>query len=127
MRRYINYPYNYLEPPWHYSQLEEQQGYVNHNPPRTYLTAQEIEGGYAEDYQEINLPHGVPQEVVSQDRYEIIPLPKMVYENFVPLIATRRIVCRQSRPERVSAEPTYPTSSLITSKLPQVDEMTYQI
>ena len=46
----------------------------------------------------------------------------MVYQNFVPLIATRRIVCRQSRPERVSAEMSYPHS-----KLAQVDEMTYQI
>lgn len=52
----------------------------------------------------------------------------MVYENFVPLIATRRIVCRQSRPDRVSGEPNYPLpSSLMTSKLAQVDEMTYQI
>lgn len=119
---YINYPYNYLEPPWHYSNQEEQQGYVNHNPPRTHLTANDIEGGFDEDYNEINLPHGVPQEAISQDRYEIIPLPKMVYQNFVPLVATRRIVCRQSRPERVSAEISYPHS-----KLAQVDEMTYQI
>jgi hypothetical protein len=33
----------------------------------------------------------------------------MVYENFVPFIATRRVVCRQQRLER------------------QVDEMTYKI
>jgi hypothetical protein len=46
----------------------------------------------------------------------------MVYENFVPLIATRKIVCRQRKTERVSGEP----SSIFTSKLPQVEEMTYK-
>jgi len=46
----------------------------------------------------------------------------MVYENFVPLIATRRIVCRQNRPHRVSAEPSF----TMASQLPQVDEMTYK-
>ena len=120
---YINYPYNYLERPWHFSPLEEQQGYVNLNPPRSYLTAQDIQSNLVDDLNEIQLPHGVPQEAVSQDRYEFIPLPKMVYENFVPLIATRRIVCRQPRPAHVSAEPSFHN----TSKLPQVDEMTLQI
>jgi hypothetical protein len=124
---YINYPYNYLEPPWHYSPLEEQQGYVNLNPPRTHLTAQDIESNYADNFDEIQLPPGVPQEVVSQDRYELIPLPKMVYENFVPLIATRRIVCRQQKPERVSGEPSFQQTSLIAAQLPQIDEMTFKI
>ncbi len=73
------------------------------------------------------MPHGVPQEIVSQDRYEIIPLPKMVYESFVPLIATRRIVCRQQKPERVSAQPSFYQSSTMASQLPQVDEMTFKI
>lgn len=123
---YINYPYNYLEPPWHYSPLEEQQGYVNLNPPRTHLTAQDLELNQIDD--EIQLPHGVPQEIVSQDRYEIIPLPKMVYENFVPLIATRRIVCRQRKTEHVvSGDSSFQQSSVITSTLPQVDEMTFKI
>lgn len=49
----------------------------------------------------------------------------MVYENFVPLIATRRIVCRQQKTERVSGEPTFQQSSSIASKLPQVEEMTF--
>jgi hypothetical protein len=124
---YINYPYNYLEPPWHYSPLEEQQGYVNLNPPRTHLTAQDIESNFVDNFDEIQLPPGVPQEVISQDRYEVIPLPKMVYENFVPLIATRRIVCRQQKSERVSAQPSFHQSSIIASKLPQVDEMTFKI
>jgi len=123
---YINYPYNYIEPPWHYSSLEEQQGYVNLNPPRTHLTAQDIESNLVDDLNEIQLPHGVPQEIVSQDRYEFIPLPKMVYENFVPLIATRRIVCRQRKPERVSGEPSFQQSFMMTSQLPQVDEMTFK-
>jgi ribosome-associated toxin RatA of RatAB toxin-antitoxin module len=106
---YINYPYNYLEPSWHFSPLEEQQGYVNLNPPRTHLTAQDIQSNIADNFDEIQLPPGIPQEVISQDHYELISRSKMVYENFVPFIATRRVVCRQQRLER------------------QVDEMTYKI
>ena len=116
---YINYPYNYLEPPWHFSPLEQQQGYVNLNPPRSYLTAKDIELNQIDDFNEIELPHGVPQQSISEDRYEIIPLPKMLYQNFVPLIATRKIVCHQSK----STQPT----SVMTSQLPQVDEMTFQV
>lgn len=126
---YIRYPYNYLEPPWHYSPLEEQQGYVNLNPPRTYLTAQDIELNTYDDSSEFQLPHGVPQEAISQDRYELVPLPKMVYENFVPLIATRRIVCRRQTADRVAGEPSFQqfqNSSSMTSKLPEVEEMTYK-
>lgn len=118
---YINYPYNYIEPPWHFSSLEEQQGYVNLNPPRTYLTAADLEANF-DDSNEIQLPAGVPQEVVSQDRYEFIPLPKMVYDNYVPLIATRKIVCRQQKSERVSSE----HSSLFASKLPEINETSFQ-
>jgi hypothetical protein len=76
---------------------------------------------------EIQLPPGVPQEVISQDHYELIPLSKMVYGNFVPLIAIRRIICRQQKPERVSTQPSFHQSSIIASKLPQVDEMTFKI
>jgi hypothetical protein len=125
---YINYPYNYLEPPWHYSPQEEQQGYVNLNPPRTHLTSQDIENNI-DDSNEIQLPHGVPQEIISQDRYEIIPLPKMVYEHFVPLIATRRIVCRQQKSDRVNAESSFhqvQDSSIMASQLPGVEEMSYK-
>ena len=78
---------------------------------------------------EIQLPHGVPQEIISQDRYEVIPLPKMVYENFVPLIATRRIVCRQQKSDRVSSEPSFhqiQNPSGMVSQLPGVDEMTFR-
>jgi len=50
----------------------------------------------------------------------------MVYEHFVPLIATRRIVCRQRKPERVSGEPSFQQSFMMASQLPQVDEMTFK-
>lgn len=127
---YINYPYNYLEPPWHYTDMEEQQGYVNHHPPRSHLTAQEIESNTGDDPSEIQLPAGVPQEPISQDRYELIPLPKMVYENYVPLIATRRIVYRRPPSGRPSTDSSFQhmhnSSSLTASKLPEVDEMTYK-
>ena len=126
---YINYPYNYLEPPWHFSSLEEQQGYVNLNPPRPYLMAQDIELNTVDYSDEIELPYGVPQESVMQNRYELIPLPKMVYENFVPLIATRRIICRRQTSERVAAEPSSQqkeNSFGMTSKLPEIEEMTFK-
>ncbi|CAF0735114.1 unnamed protein product [Adineta steineri] len=126
---YINYPYNYLEPPWHFTEIEDQQGYVNHNPPRSHLTADDIENNTVDDTLDIQLPSGVPQEPISQDRYEIIPLPKMVYENYVPLIATRRIVYRRPQSNRASTDLTSQqtqNSSFTASKLPQVDEMTYK-
>jgi len=118
---YINYPYNYIEPPWYYSNLEEQQGYVNLNPPPTHLTAADLQNN-VDDSHDINLPAGVPQEVVSQDRYEFIPLPKMVYDNFVPLIASRKISYRNQHSARVSSE----NRSLFASNLPDVNETTFQ-
>lgn len=80
----------------------------------------------ADDSDQIQLPYGVPQDIVSQDRYELIPLPKMVYENFVPLIATRRIVCRRQKCERVSGEQQFQNPFGLASKLPDVEEMTYK-
>ncbi|CAF3166997.1 unnamed protein product [Rotaria socialis] len=127
---YIKYPYNYIEPPWHFSPLDEQQGHVNLNPPRSHLTAQDIESNTIDDFDTIQLPYGVPQDIVSQDRYESIPLPKMVYENFVPLIATRRIVCRRQTSEHVSGEASfqqYPNHSGMVSKLSEVEEMTFKV
>jgi hypothetical protein len=53
----------------------------------------------------------------------------MVYENFVPLIATRRIVCRQQKSDRVSSEPSFhqiQNPSEMASQLPGVDEMTFR-
>ncbi|CAF3469726.1 unnamed protein product [Rotaria sp. Silwood1] len=124
------YPYNYIEPPWYFSQLDEQQGFVNLTPPRSFLTAQDLAFNSIDDSYNIQLPPGVPQNAISQDRYEIIPLPKMVYENFVPLIATRRIVCRRQISERVAGEPTFQqiaNSSVMASKLPEVAEMTVHV
>lgn len=126
---YVRYPYNYIEPPWHFSPFEDQQGYVNHNPPRTHFTAQDLEFNTGDDTNDIQLPYGVPQEVISQDRYELVPLPKMVYENFVPLIATRRIVCRRQTADCVSGEAPAQqvrNSSTMASKLPEVEEMTFK-
>ena len=108
---YVNYPYNYIESPWYFDQADEQQGAVNHNPPRAFLTGQDLQT--EEEPVELQLPHGIPQEPISQDRYELIPLPKMVYENFVPLVATRRIVYRRPAPHHAST-------------LPEVEEMTYK-
>ena len=77
----------------------------------------------------MNLPHGVPQEILSQDRYEFIPLPKMIYDNYVPLIATRRIVYRRPTPSRVNASAPFQqqaNASSMASKLPEVEEMSFQ-
>ncbi len=103
---------------------------MNHNPPASHLTAQDIESNAVDDSDQIQLPRGVPQEPNSQDRYETIPLPKMLYENFVPLIATRRVVYRRPTSDRVSAEPTFQytqNSSSMASQLPEVDEMSYKV
>ena len=108
----MNYPYNYVESPWYYDQADEQQGAVNHNPPRAFLTGQDLQAG--EQFNELQLPFGIPQKSISEDRYELIPLPKLVYENFVPLVATRRIVYRRPPPPSFA------------STLPEVEEMTYK-
>jgi hypothetical protein len=130
LSRYVNYPYNYIEPPWYFDQSDEQQGSVNHHPPRSYLTGKDLQSGSGQDEQEIELPYGIPQEVVSQDRYEFIPLPKMVYENYVPLVATRRIVHRRPANERVQAERSFRSAahrpSVIDTRLPRVEEMTFK-
>jgi len=130
---YINYPYNYIEPPWHFDQSDEQQGLVNHNPPRSYYKGPEVEYGGFDDQQDFELPYGIPQSIVSKDRYEIIPLPKMAYQHFVPLTATRRLVFRRQTAERVHALPSVrqrqnsAAANSMASQLPQIEEMTYHM
>lgn len=53
----------------------------------------------------------------------------MLYENFVPLIATRRLVYRRPTSDNVSAEPPpqhSQNSTYVASQLPQVEEMTFK-
>ncbi|CAF2502871.1 unnamed protein product [Rotaria sp. Silwood2] len=127
---YIKYPYNYIEPPWYFSEVDEQQGFVNHKPPRSHLTARDLASNLTDDTYQMQLPLGVPQNNVSQDRYEFVPLPKMVYENFVPLIAARRIVYHRQTSQRVAGEAPYQyleNSFAMASKLPEVEEMTVKV
>ncbi|CAF0804637.1 unnamed protein product [Rotaria sordida] len=126
---YIKYPYNYIEPPWYFNQLDEQQGFVNLQPPRSYLTARDIAINTIDESHNMQLPHGVPQNPITQDRYELIPLPKMVYENFVPLIAARRIVYHRQTPGRVAGEAPSQNieNSFVMASLPEVEEMTVKV
>jgi hypothetical protein len=50
----------------------------------------------------------------------------MVYEHFVPLVATRKIVYRRQTADRVQGESSFQHSSLMASKLPAVEETTFR-
>ncbi|CAF1561127.1 unnamed protein product [Didymodactylos carnosus] len=95
MYGYINYPYNYIEPPWHFDNNDEQSGMVNHNPPPAAINVKDLEYIDTDTSFTDTLPPSVPHTMVHSERHEWVPLPKLLYDHFVPLVPTRRLVFRR--------------------------------
>ncbi|CAF0876889.1 unnamed protein product [Didymodactylos carnosus] len=153
---YINYPYNYIEPPWHFDNNDEQSGMVNHNPPPAAININDLEYTDTDMSFADTLPPSVPHTMVHSERHEWAPLPKLLYDHFVPLVPTRRLVFRRDmnardfafateKPRLYSNSSEYPNyntepsteipSSLgnilhdidaSANQLPEVEEMTYR-
>ncbi|CAF0727077.1 unnamed protein product [Didymodactylos carnosus] len=92
---YIDYQYNYIEPPWHFDSNDERRGIVNHNPPPAAITINDLQHTDTDISYSHTLPQSIPNNVVHNERYDWAPLPTLLYENFVPLLPTRRLIFRR--------------------------------